>query len=133
VYAGSGYSAVADQVLTAEEPTYAFVNQSVILFPSQDQAQRFVDDSASAWKACDGRTMTVTFEDGTSYNWTFGQVSESDSQISLRSTQEGMEGYGCDHVLRVMSNAILEARACRDDVTDDGSRMADEMAAKVSA
>lgn len=133
VYAGSGYSAVADQQLTAQEPKYVFVNQSVVLFPSQDHAQRFVTNSADEWEACSGRNMTVTLDNGDTYNWTFGDAERKESQISQHASQEGMEGYGCDHVLRVVSNAVLEVRACRDNVTDDGSRMADQMAAKVSA
>lgn len=132
VYAGSGYSAVADQELTAETPQYVFVNQTVVLFPSSDQAQRFVAESADQWEDCSGRGLTVTLEDGSTYNWSFGQVVEDDSGIAQHATQEGMEGYGCDHALRVVSNAVIEARACRDQVGDDASRMADEMAAKAS-
>ncbi|KUI39174.1 sensor domain-containing protein [Mycobacterium sp. GA-2829] len=131
VYAGSGYSAVADQILKAETPKYVFVNQSVVLFPSADQAKQFVTKSAEAWKACGGDNVTVTMEDGTAYTWTFDRVDQTDTQISQRVTQEGMEGYGCEHVLRVASNALLEVAACRDNVTDDGTRMVDAMAAKV--
>ncbi|KUI26096.1 hypothetical protein AU195_14045 [Mycobacterium sp. IS-1496] len=110
-----------------------FVNRSVVLFPSADQAKQFVTKSAEAWKACGGDNVTVTTEDGTAYTWTFDRVDQTDTQISQRVTQEGMEGYGCEHVLRVASNALPEVAACRDNVTDDGTRMVDAMAAKLPA
>lgn len=131
VYQGSGYSSVADQVLTAEKPQYVFVNQSVVLYPSADQAVKFLRESEDGWKKCADENVTVTADDGSQYNWTFDAVkNDSKNQISQRSTQEGMGGYGCEHVIRVLSNAIIETRACSDRVTDEASRMADEMAAK---
>jgi serine/threonine-protein kinase len=132
VYDGSGYSAVADQVLNADSPQYVYVNQTVVLYPSADQAARFLSRSAEDWRNCAGESVTVTTEDGTTYNWSFDQVKDdSDNhQISQLTSQEGMGGYGCDHALRVVSNAVIETRACSDRITDEAGRMAEAMAAK---
>ena len=91
--------------------------------------------SADAWKNCAGENVTVTTEDGTKFNWSFDQVKEDGDkrQISQMSNQEGMAGYGCEHVIRVVSNALIETRACSDRVTDEAGRMAEEMAAKAPA
>lgn len=132
VYQGSGFSAVADQVLTAETPEYIFVNQSVVLYPSADQAEKFLRRSADSWQSCAGENITVTREDGTEFNWTFDQVvDDGDKVISQRGNQEGMAGYGCEHVMRVVSNAVIETRVCSSGITDEADRMANEMAAKV--
>ncbi|KRE25489.1 hypothetical protein ASG82_18180 [Mycobacterium sp. Soil538] len=132
VYDGSGYSAVADQVFKAEEPQYVWVNQTVVLYPSADQAGKFLRQSADAWRNCAGESVTVTTDDGTTYNWSFDQVKDdSDNQVSQLTSQEGMAGYGCDHAMRAVSNAVIETRACSDQITDEAGRMAEAMAAKV--
>lgn len=132
VYDGSGYSAVADQVFTAETPTYVWVNQTVVLYPSADQASKFLTESANAWRNCAGENVTVTTDDGTTYNWSFGEVKDgSDGQVSQLTSQEGMGGYGCDHAMRVMSNALIETRACSDKIVDEAGRMGEAIAAKV--
>lgn len=132
VYDGSGYSAVADQVFKAEDPQYVWVNQTVVLYPSADQAGKFLRQSADAWRNCAGESVTVTTDDGTTYNWSFDQVKDdTDNQVSQLTSQEGMAGYGCDHAMRVASNAVIETRACSDQITDEAGRMAEAMAAKV--
>lgn len=133
VYAGSGYSMVVDQALTSDEPRYTYVNQTAVLFPSEDQARAFLESSANTWKNCAHRTLTVTTSDGTTYNWTFADVTEGDGRIGQVVKQEGMEGYGCQHVLHVKSNAVLEVQACRDNVADDADRIADQMASNVAS
>lgn len=135
VYDGSGYSVVADQVLTAESPEYVYVNQTVVLYPSADQAEKFLSRSTDAWRNCAGESVTVTTEDGTTYNWSFDQVDDDSDhhQISQLTRQEGMGGYGCGHALRVVSNAVIETRSCSDRVTDEASRMAESMAAKATS
>ena len=130
VYQGSGYSTVADQALTGDNPVYTYVNQTAILFPSAAQADAFVKSSADAWQRCAGQTVTATMSDGSTYNWTFDDVKETDSQIAQTTTQEGMGGYGCEHVLRVVSNAILEVQACQDDISNQAETMTDKMADK---
>lgn len=132
VYDGSGYSVVADQVYTADSPQYVYVNQTVVLYPSADQAEKFLTRSTDTWRTCAGESVTVTTDEGKSYNWSFDQVDvDSDNhQISQMTRQEGMGGYGCEHALRVVSNAVIETRACSDGVTDEAGRMAESMAAK---
>ena len=71
---------------------------------------------------------TVTFTDNVG-NATLGDVTESDSQIEQVITEEAAV---CQHVLRTVSNAIVEVYACNKDISDEASRIAAEMAAKVT-
>lgn len=133
VYEGTGYSAVADQILTSGQSTddkYAWVGQTAVAFPSADQAGSFLKTSADNWKKCAGQTVTVTNSTGEKFNWTYDDVSDTDSHIGQLQTQEGMRGYACQHVMRTVSNVIVEAQACQDHVTDQAARIADQMAGK---
>lgn len=133
VYQGSGYSTVADQPLSGDQPVYTYVNQTAVLFPSAAQAGAFLSTSADAWKRCAGQTLTVTMSDGKTYNWTFDDVTKDDSRVTQTASQEGMGGYACQHVLRVVSNAVLEVQACQNNISDEADRIATKMAGKVPA
>ena len=88
VYNGSGWSAVSDQTLKqprAERPTdnSAWVNQTVVTFPSDAQARAFLDASADDWKDKD-KTITATVTDSGS-TWTFGDLSrDGDTNCSTQ-------------------------------------------------
>ncbi len=133
VYAGSGYSAVVDQSLTSgksSDSDYAWVAQTAVAFPSPDQTTAFLRTSAQDWKSCAGKTITVTV-DQDKYSWTFDTVAEQDSQISQKETQEGMAGYACQHVMRAVSNVIIEAAACNANITDEAEQIAEKIAANL--
>ncbi|MGV0790204.1 sensor domain-containing protein [Mycolicibacterium sp. XJ1819] len=133
VYQGTGYSTVADQVFTTETPIFVFANQTAVLFPAAQQAKQFLDTSAAQWKGCAGETVANNREDGTQANWTFGDVTEQDSQVSILKTQEASDGHACQHVLRAVSNVIIEVMACHDHITDEADRIADEMSDRANA
>jgi hypothetical protein len=132
IYEGSGYSTVVDQILSVDKPEHVFVEQTAVLFPGAEQAKAFFGQSADKWKSCVDQTMTITTSDGQKNNWALNNPAESESKIVQVSTQEGMGGYGCQHVMRVMSNVIVEAQACQDRVNDQAERIADRMAAKAA-
>ena len=133
VYAGSGYSSIADQSLFIDEPEHVWVRQTAVAFPSPELANGVLETSTPEWEACADTTVTVTESDGSQYTWTFDDVNKQESQIGQVETQEGMGGYACQHVMRVVSNVIVEAQACSDRITDEAERIADEMAAKAIA
>jgi serine/threonine kinase PknH len=135
VYQGSGYSAVVDQAQWSGESTdrdYTWISQTAVTFPSAEQADAFRGTSKDAWEGCDGKTLTVTQDADHNYNWTLGSVTEGDSQISQMQTQEGMSGYACQHVLRTVSNVVIETVACNDRITDEADRMAGLIADKAT-
>jgi hypothetical protein len=131
VYAGSGYTYVRDQAFTLEDPLF-FIAQTAVLFPSVDHARKFISTSVDKWKRCGGQTVSVATEDG-EVRWTVAELAESDSQIAQLATKEAAGGYACQHVVRVVSNVVIEAAACHDDISDEANRIAEKMAANVPA
>ena len=129
VYAGSGHTAVRDQGFTHENPNY-FIAQTAVLFPSAEQSQKFVNALADKWDRCVGKTVSFASPTGDE-RWTVDQVDRSDSQVVQRATAEGAAGYACQHVLRVVSNVILEAAACHADVSDEAEQIVEKLAANV--
>jgi hypothetical protein len=131
VYADSGYTYVRDQAFSLDDPHMWFA-QTAVLFPSADQAGKFVNSSAEKWSRCAGQTVSVADDTG-SERWSFGEATKSDSQLVQGATVEGAGGYACQHVLRAVSNVVIEADACNDHVTDEADRIAEKMAANVPA
>jgi len=134
VYDGSGWSAVSDQTLKqprAERPTdnSAWVDQTAVTFPSDDQARAFLENSADKWNGCAGKTVTVTGTDSES-TWTFDDLTRDGDTIAQLSTQEGASGWACQHTLTVFSNAVFEAIACSDQIGDEATRITQQMVAK---
>ena len=63
VYAGSGWTALRDQI--AREPgedNEHWVEQTAVLYPSAEKAQKFFDESKSSWQRCAGYSVSVDDE-----------------------------------------------------------------------
>ena len=60
VYSGSGWTGVAAQELTGGNDT---VDQSVITFPSANDASKFYAASSRSWSACSNRRFTARYSD----------------------------------------------------------------------
>ena len=130
VYERSGYSGVADQAFTIDGLS-VWAGQTAVAFPTADQAHTFFSSSADTWKGCAGKTVTVNRADGTE-RWSFGEATQGDSQIAQVATLEAGAGYACQHVLRLVSNAVIETTACNDHITDEASRIAEKIVARVT-
>ena len=82
VYAASGWTAVRDQV--AREPgedNEHWVEQTAVLYPSADKAQKFFDESKSSWEKCAGYSVSVDDPDAT-YLWQIDDVASEDNLIT---------------------------------------------------
>jgi outer membrane murein-binding lipoprotein Lpp len=132
VYAGSDWTAMRDQV--AREPgedNEHWVEQTAVLYPSAQKAQKFFDDSKSSWEKCAGFSVSVDDSDS-KYLWQIDSVTAQDTLITQTTTQEDAEGWGCQHGLSVVSNVIVEAWACGYSIKDEAATMATEMVAKAA-
>jgi serine/threonine kinase PknH len=132
-YNGSGYTKL--NWLTLSEPgdtNNHFVDQDVAAFPSADLARNFVKTSADQWKSCAGQVVTVTYDNGNTYRWTFGDVIGDAPKISQLDTQEDGGGWACQRVLSAVSNVVIDVKACGFQITDQASRIADEIAANAT-
>jgi hypothetical protein len=132
VYAGSGWTAMRDQV--AREPgedNEHWVEQTAVIYPSSDKAQKFFDDSKSAWEDCSGYSVSVDDLDA-SYLWQIDSVTSEDTLITQMTAQEDAQGWACQHALSVVSNLTVEAWACSYEVNDEATTIANDMIANAA-
>ena len=117
VYQGAGWTSVRDEVLRDEDSEH-FVNQTVVLFRSSDQAADFFQTSMEQWRGCANSTLVETDEDGSS-TWEIGDVTDvRDNVISTELELEGSRRV-CQHALGVVANLAAETVACSDDISDE--------------
>ncbi len=74
--------------------------------------------------------MTETTNSGQTLTFTFGDLTGDAPKITQLITRQG--GGTCQRVLSAVSNVVLDVEACGQKITDEGSRIADAMAANVS-
>jgi PknH-like extracellular domain len=125
VYDGTNWKAVRDQVI--REPgndKKHWVEQTVVLFPSWEKADDFLQKSQNAWENCANSSVTTQASDNSSYHWQLGQVSEpSDTEITLTMSQQNSDNWNCQHALSAVSNIIVEAVACGRGVSSEGEKI----------
>ena len=98
VYAGSGWTAVRDEVI--REPTGDndhWVEQVAVLYPSGDKAKDFLQTSHDLRHDCAKSSVAVDSSDHTSTSiWDFQNVKKSgDSIITQESSQQDSNGWAC--------------------------------------
>jgi serine/threonine-protein kinase len=133
VYAGTGYTGVSGLVSSEPGDNYDhWVNQAVVAFPSADKAKAFLQTTADKWKACAGKTVTVTNK-GKSYTWTFAQINGGPPRMTLADTQEGADGWECQRAMGVANNVIVDINACGYHINDQGGQIADKIVEKINS
>lgn len=127
VYGDSGYTAVRDQVSREpDEDNAHWVEQTAVLYPSADKAQRFFDNSQSAWESCGSTAIDI--DDGTdSYTWQIEDLSATDTVLTQVTTQDDSDGWECQHALSFVTNVIVEAWACSYGAGDEAADIAAKM------
>jgi serine/threonine kinase PknH len=125
-YAGYNPTGVLGQGLDTQDSSYR-VYQAAVSFSTAAQAQEFVTASAGKWRACNG--LSVKFNNKA--NWTFGNVTEAPSRITLSRTPGDPSRASCERVLSAASDVVLDVMACEVGVQDQGGQIADQMAANV--
>ncbi len=129
VYANSGYTAVKAQ--SASDGGSHFVAQDLVAFGTADQARAFVSSSAVKWNACARQTVTETSND-VQVRLTVGDLRGNPPKITQIYVRENHNGWACQRALSAVSNLVFDIGACGYHITDDASRIADAMAAKVT-
>ena len=132
VYAGSGWTAMRDQVVREPDADNEhWVEQTAVLYPAAEKAQKFFDDSRSSWEKCSGYSVSVDDLDAT-YLWQIDDVTVEDTLISQMTVQEDADGWGCQHALSVVSNLTVEAWACSYSIKDEAATIATDMIANAA-
>jgi hypothetical protein len=110
-----------------------FVDQDVAEFPARTgRALEFVRASAIPWKACAGQTVRVVYFGTDTYTWKVNDVGGDGPEIIQSFSLDGNDRYGCQRVLRTVSDRVVDVKACGDDVGDEASRIAGRLAASVT-
>ena len=132
VYAGSGWTAMRDQVAREpDEDNEHWVEQTAVLYPSAEKAQKFFDESKSAWQKCSSYSVSVDNADAT-YLWQIDNVASEDTLITQMTAQEDANGWACQHAMSLVSNVTVEAWACSYDVKDEAATIANGMVANAA-
>ncbi len=132
VYSGSGWTAMRDQVVREPgENDEHWVEQTAVLYPSAEKAQKFFDNSKSSWEKCSGYSVSVDDADAT-YLWQIDNVTAKDSVITQMTAQEDADGWACQHAVSVVSNLTVEAWACGYSIKDQAATIANEMIANAA-
>jgi hypothetical protein len=75
----------------------------------------------------------VTVTDGNqTVQWNFRPLNGAPPRIVQRHTQATAGGHVCQRVLSAVSHVVTDVQACALNITDQASRIADQMAARMT-
>jgi serine/threonine kinase PknH len=107
-----------------------YAAQAAATFPDADKAAAFVKHSADQWKACATATVVVMQADKSVDVWTIETVNGDPPSITVSESRREI-GWRCQRAVRAVSNVVVDATACGYDITNQGSSIADAIAAKL--
>jgi hypothetical protein len=130
VYANSGFWAERDQSLNDGDHFTRYLKQAVVLFPLVEKAGAFFDASAQQWPACHQYTHTQSDS-----QWSVGQISNTNGTLSTTATQQNATapGWGCGRALALRNNVIIDINTCSANPADSALKIANQIAANVTA
>ena len=114
VYADSGYTGVAAQVLRGmnEQAWQDSVTQAVIAFPQDKGGGRSLLDQRGQWSLCAGKPLTVTPRGAAAQTWDLGQPVTTAGALTLTASLRG-GGGSCQRGILVSGNVVIDIRQCR--------------------
>jgi len=135
VYADSGWTAVADQVLADQVDDEQadrghWVQQSVVGFGSAQQALDFFDRSVQQWTNCIGKHVTVNDADS-EFVFSIEGIGIDGHLMSQTARQQDAGDWACQHALGAATNHIVEVMACSTDTDGQAVRIATEIVSKI--
>ncbi|WP_308124009.1 sensor domain-containing protein [Mycolicibacterium xanthum] len=127
VYSDTGYTAVATRLASEPGDDYDhWVEETVVLLPSADDAEAFLERSAREWDRCAGRTLSLS--DGADwFDWELHEVVRDGGIISQMATMADSDGWECQHALGAASTAVIEGFVCSYRIRDQGVELVAEM------
>lgn len=110
------------------------VVQLVAQLPSVPKADEFIDKQTKAWQGCADETITATEKVKRSSTTQYRVTSvRARPHIVTASTRVVSSDMRCQHVVRAVSNVILEVSACRNNASDQAEAIASQLAEKVAS
>ena len=123
VYADTGFDVIRDQTFAKEPYVYNAtgsppqdLEQTVIVFPSPDQAQSVVTSAQNQWRSCATSEVDQTVGPESGYGWKLGDVQREDELLSVKMASNGAmtAAAACQQVLGVRANVVVGTRSCND-------------------
>lgn len=132
VYQDTGYTALLTRLASEPGDDYEhWVEQTAVIVPSLEDAEKFVDESAQAWDACAGTTVSVS--DGEDwFDWELEEVVRGDGMVSQLSETHDFVDWQCQHAMAAASNSVIEVSVCGERIRDEATALVTEMIAKVA-
>ncbi len=88
--------------------------QSVVIYPSTQDATDFFDQSAERWSKCTNHHVNITLNGEALPKWTSGDLTKTDSQLTLPFTRvNGDQTRACQRALAVAANLVMDVQACK--------------------
>lgn len=88
--------------------------QSVVIFPSAQDANDFLGQSAERWSKCTDHKVNITLNGKPLPKWKSGALTKTDSELTLPFTRvDGDQIRACQRALAVAANLVMDIQACR--------------------
>ncbi|ANW65815.1 hypothetical protein BCA37_21595 [Mycobacterium sp. djl-10] len=131
IYSGSGWTEVADEVLTqpSDDPAH-WVEQTAVRFGSAEQASAFYEASKTQWQECVDEELSM-FDGDFVFTWVFEEMTVSDTMISQNALQLDADGWTCQHAMSAVSSFIVEASACSMSPDDEAQAIVEALVKNV--
>jgi PknH-like extracellular domain len=116
VYADTGWTAIRGQRLdnsvddSKKRKNYAI--QTVVAYPSAQDADKFYDSSAQSWSACSKRRYSDVNPNQPDTVWTVTDITKDNGMLSASQIQEGGDGWTCQRALTVRNNVAIDIVTC---------------------
>jgi hypothetical protein len=126
VYDGTDWGAVRDELFleTGGDDDGRLVEQTLVLFDTDDQAVQFFEASKDTWLNC-STVRDIEVENGA---WVPEDVSDIDERtISLKAKVSGSLDGTCQHAMGVVSNLVVEGFSCDVDDRDDAQKLTSQI------
>jgi hypothetical protein len=132
VYQSSNWTAVRDQVAREpEDGNEHWVEQTAVLYSTEQLARDFVANSTSSWRDCSG--FSVAVDDGTTSSiWLIDDVVVDGDVVTQRIAQEDSDGWECQHAMSAVANLSVETIACAFGINDEAVSMVTAMVANAA-
>ena len=135
-YAGSGFTALAGQVVQEQPKAYHKVIQAVVSFPDANAAKAFYDKQTADWNSCKFQHITTQFTGSSDTTGAkIGVSGETDGTLSLLILIDDIPGapkMQCQRGLTARQNVIVDVRACSPSVGSAGWTLARDIGEKIT-
>ncbi len=116
VYDPSDWQSMRQQMLRNPDSDSwdTLVVQSVVLYRSAEDAQRFFTESANRWANCTNHRVNIRLNDQPLPAWLSGDLVQSDRRLTMPYVRgSGAQIRTCQHALAVAANVIVDVAACK--------------------